>query len=244
VVLAAATEDDGLGDGLHVELVTRAALPGTLQENSNVLMRNRFGGEDCVREGEGCVGVRQASQSLGGGGRREHRVVILPVCRQHVQQVLVETWVGVWDDGGWVGRREKTVGGRLHGLQDQLVRAEAGGEDGPQGGEPLPPRAGDDGRVHHHGTDHHRLLLGGLLCVGQGGDLVVLQSHGGEGLQVAGVVTLDVLGQVAFVAEPFKTGGEETAEWLLAGVFPFVRVELGLGEETFPTALAEQLVVS
>ena len=65
---------------------------------------------------------------------------------------------------------------RWHGLEQELLRSEAGGEDGPQCGD---WGGAGGGRAGHH----QHLLLGGVLSVGQGRDLVVLQGDRGQGLR-------------------------------------------------------------
>ena len=47
-------------------------------------------------------------------------------------------------------------------------------------------------------------------------ELVLLQGDGCQLLSVAGVVFFDVLGQIAFVSEPFEAGFEQASEWFFA----------------------------
>ena len=91
--------------------------------------------------------------------------------------------------------------------------------------------------------DDQPLGLGRLRRIGQGCDLILLQSHWSERLHVAGMVALDVLRKVALVAKPLQTGFEETSEWLLSRVLPLVGIKFRLGEKTFPAAFTEELVV-
>ena len=127
-----------------------------------------------------------------------HRVVIVAVRRQDIEEVLVQAGVVVRDDGGGVGGGDRVAGGlsdhpvgrRLHGLEQELLRSEARGEDSPQCGH-RGRRAGGRGARHHQ-----HLLLGSVLGVGQGGDLVVLQGDGSESLQYQGIKHWDSPGVV------------------------------------------------
>ena len=93
-----------------------------------------------------------------------------------------------------------------------MLRSEAGCEDSPQSRHRGRGREAVGGRrleaVGGWAAHNDHLLGAGLLSVGQGGDLIVLQRHGGERLGVAGVVSLDVFGEVTLVAEPLEAGTE------------------------------------
>lgn len=61
---------------------------------------------------------------------------------------------------------------------------------------------------------------------------------------MAGVIALDVFGQITLISKSLQAGTKQTPERLFSCVFPLVRVKLRLGEETLSTAFTEQLVIS
>jgi hypothetical protein len=121
---------------------------------------------------------------------------------------------------------------------------ESGGEDRAEGGLTGGELLGG-GRRRNNGQGFLFPVVGLLLLsVFQRGDLVTLKRDRSQRLNVAGMISFDVLGQVPFVSEPLQTGLEQTAKWLLSRVFSLVRIKFGLGEESFPAIITEQFVIA